>query len=406
MKPKSPRTEWPFCARNWANSFPSTPVESELARAEALYDAKRWSDMRNAYQQLLPRLSGTSHDLAVLRLAQADMQAGAGPQALASLTVTDPDTDAQRMYLLAVAQQTPQDSTAMLVTVEKLVAQYPQSIWTDQALFAAGNSFWANQDREHAVEYYRRSLAAFPAGKNAPNCQWRIVWTAYMDRQDNAPALLEQFLRQNPTSGYAVDSLYWLGRSAEQAGDLPRARSFYLTATNRFPQTYFALRAGDRLKEIASAPVVPAEVVAAIPQPARLMSFADPLPQAALQGWSRAQALESISFNSSAELELRADYSTTQAPKLLLAVAEAAVAAGHYPAGVVAARQLVPELEARHFDDLPIEVWRTAYPLPYQEPLQRASNTNNLDPMLVAGLIRQESAFMSEAVSYGLLPRP
>jgi soluble lytic murein transglycosylase len=60
---------------------------------------------------------------------------------------------------------------------------------------------------------------------------------------------------------------------------------------------------------------------------------------------------------------------------------------------------LVPELEARRFEDIPEEAWRTAYPLPYREPLENEALRNRLDPMLVAGLIRQESAFSAEAVS-------
>ncbi len=60
---------------------------------------------------------------------------------------------------------------------------------------------------------------------------------------------------------------------------------------------------------------------------------------------------------------------------------------------MITTRQIVPELEARRFEDVPDEAWRTAYPMPYQEPLENEARRNHLDPMLVAGLIRQESAF-------------
>jgi soluble lytic murein transglycosylase len=123
------------------------------------------------------------------------------------------------------------------------------------------------------------------------------------------------------------------------------------------------------------------------------------IPDAATGPWTRAQALQSIAFESSAELELRAAYADTHAPRLLLAAAEAAVEARHYAAGMVATRQLVPELEARRLDDVPDEAWRTVYPMPYREPLEAEARRNHVDPMLVAGLIRQESAFAADAVS-------
>ena len=379
---------------------PGTPVQNEIARAEAFYDAKRWRDMRDAYQELLPKLSGMSHDLAMLRIAQADFQTGVGSQALAQLVVADPEVDAQRMYVLANALQTSQGIDSMLTAIDELVAKYPQSTWAEQGLFAAGNYYWANMDREHAVEYYQRDFTAFPAGRNAAVAQWRVAWTAYLDRQPDAGSQFEQFLRQNPRSSYAVDALYWIGRCAEQALDLQRARAFYLAAQSRFPQTYFAERSGDRLREIGRAPAAQVDLIAVIPPAVKLAPFTDALPDAALPQWQRAQALESISFNASAELELRADYAETQAPKLLLAVAQAAESAGSYPQGVVATRQLVPELEARQFSDVPLDVWRAAYPLPYLDSLSREANRNHLDPMLVAGLVRQESLFQPNAVSY------
>jgi soluble lytic murein transglycosylase len=125
-----------------------------------------------------------------------------------------------------------------------------------------------------------------------------------------------------------------------------------------------------------------------------------PLPAAATERWSRAQALQSIAFDSSAELELRAAYADTHAGGLLLAIAKAAEQAGHYGAGIVTTRQIVTQFEARRFDQIPDEALHTAYPLPYRDLIERESLHYHLDPMLIAGLIRQESAFASDVVSY------
>ena len=53
-------------------------METEIARAEALYQARRWRDVRAVYQELLPKLSGASRERAMLRLAQADLPSQAG----------------------------------------------------------------------------------------------------------------------------------------------------------------------------------------------------------------------------------------------------------------------------------------------------------------------------------------
>ena len=55
------------------------------------------------------------------------------------------------------------------------------------------------------------------------------------------------------------------------------------------------------------------------------------------------------------------DYAVTPSPKLLVDAAGAAVAAGHYATGMVAMRQVFPQLEARRVPEIPNEAWRTAF---------------------------------------------
>ena len=96
----------PYLQAILGEQFPGTPVETEISRAEALYDARRWKDVRKAYEDLLPKLSGAAHDRATLRLAQVQVQLGGSPDALESLKLTDPELDAERIYSLSQVQRT------------------------------------------------------------------------------------------------------------------------------------------------------------------------------------------------------------------------------------------------------------------------------------------------------------
>ena len=60
---------------------------------------------------------------------------------------------------------------------------------------------------------------------------------------------------------------------------------------------------------------------------------------------------------------------------------------------------MVPNFDARKFGDLPIDVWKVLYPLPYESVIRREAAKNNFDPMLAAGLMRQESTFQADALS-------
>lgn len=385
-------------------SFPGVPTQTQMARAEAFYVAKRWRDASAEFAGLLPKLSGTDRQRAALRIAQCEVQLGGKLEQLNEVSVTDPDLDAERIFSIAQAHRGLKLEAELLADVDELVKSYPQSSWTADALFGAGNFYWVNLDRDRAAEFYRRSLEVFPDEKNAFIAEWRVAWTAYLERKPEAPDMLEAYVRRYPQSSYVQDALYWLGRSYERTGNLERARNFYLAGANRFPLTYFGAKAAGRVRPepdgIGDSPVNPDELLLTIPAAPPLPALDPPAAAAAEERQARARALSDIAFDSSAELEYRAAYTATRAPKFLIDAAGAAIAAGHYGAGMSAVRQAFPQLEARRIADIPNEAWRAAFPLPYELDLRSEAERNQLDPMLVAGLIRQESAFESKAFSH------
>ncbi|MGH9792534.1 MAG: lytic transglycosylase domain-containing protein, partial [Candidatus Acidiferrales bacterium] len=79
--------------------------------------------------------------------------------------------------------------------------------------------------------------------------------------------------------------------------------------------------------------------------------------------------------------------------------AQAAHQAQRHGVGITIARRVDPFLDSRRVVEAPEEIWRAVYPLPYQESIETTAERKGLDPMIVAGLIRQESTFLSDAVS-------
>jgi soluble lytic murein transglycosylase len=386
------------------DQFPVIPMQTQISRAEAFFNAKRWHDARAEFAALLPRLSGADRERADLRVAQCDSQSGNGPELLTAVELSDPELDAERTFAVSQAYRSQNLEPQMLDQVEQLVKRHPQSPWVEDGLFATGNYYWVNLDRDKAAEFYRRTLDLFPDGKNSQQASWRIAWTAYLERKPEAADMLEAYVRRFPTSSYVQDALYWLGRSYERAGNLALARTFYRAGEKRFPLTYFGAKCAARLfpepDGIGLEPAIPTEFLSVIPPAPPLPPVDQPLTAKAQEHEARARALSDIAFDSSAELEYRAAYAAARVPRLLIDAAGAAISAGHYSAGITAMRQVFPQLEARRLPDIPNEAWRTAFPLPYESSLRSAAAGNNVDPMFMAGLIRQESAFESNAVSH------
>src|SRR5260370_27257685 len=123
----------------------------------------------------------------------------------------------------------------MFAANEQVACTYPQSPWAEEASFAAGNYYWMNLDRSRAAEYYQRVLSAFPTGKYASLSQWRVALTSYMLRQPDAASHFEQYVIKYPTTPQGVNGLYWLGRSYERPGNVPRGPRLYLAPVGRFP---------------------------------------------------------------------------------------------------------------------------------------------------------------------------
>jgi soluble lytic murein transglycosylase len=378
-------------------------AEMQELRAQAFYDAHKWREARAEYEKLFGMLkdpANPTRQLAQVRAAECRVQLKASPSVLASLKTPDPEVDAERWYLLSQADRSAKKNSDMLSIIDQLTQKYPQSRWTEEALMAEGNYYWVELDRLKAASYYQQVLDKFPNGKNAFNAEWRVAWVAYLNRQADADDKLIAFLKKYPVSANAVDALYWLGRNAERAGNPAHARSYYNKAVDRFPMTYFGHAAARRLAALGPGEENPAEFLDSIPPAPALRPFDEPIPPAAADRWARAQALRSIAFDASAELELKNAYFATSSPRFLLEAAQAAFDEGHFATGMAYGRIIVPNFDSRKISDAPIAVWKALFPLPYEAALRREAAKNDFDPMFAAGLIRQESTFQADAVSY------
>ncbi|MGC2670807.1 MAG: transglycosylase SLT domain-containing protein [Candidatus Acidiferrum sp.] len=384
--------------------YPYPGVELQQQRAQAFYDAHKWKEARVEFEKLLGMLhdpQNPNRQLAELRVAEARVQLKGSPKLLVTLKTSDFEVDAERLYALSQFYRSDKKAGEMFATLNELTQKYPLSKWNEEGLMAAGNYYWVGLDRTNAAIYYQRVLDTFPSGRNAYNAEWRVAWVAYLNRQPDAEDKLKTFLVRYPSSSNTPDAVYWLGRDAERNGKIAEARDYYEKGADRFPQTYFGHAATERLSKLepaASDPPAP-EILDKIPPPPALRPFDEPIPAAAADRWARAQALRTIAFDSAAELELKNAYFATPSPRFLYEAAQAAFDQGHFAAGMGYGRVMVPSFDARKFSDLPLEVWKVLYPLPYESVIRREAARNNFDPMLAAGLMRQESTFQADALS-------
>jgi len=385
------------------SEFPYATAEMQQQRAQAFFDVHKWRDARAEFDKLSGMLKdpgNPARQLAQLRVVQSRVQLKGSMNLLSSLDTPDSEVDAERLFALSQFQRSAKNEPAMFATIDQLIQKYPQSKWAEEGYMQAGNYFWVLLDRPKAASYYQKVLQVFPNGKNDYNAEWRIAWVAYLTKQSDADEKLKTFMLKYPVSADASNALYWLGRLAERDGNPAHARSFYGKAVGRFPLTYFGMAAADRLAKLGPGDENPAEFLDRIPPATPLRAYDEAIPPSANERWMKAQALRSIAFDSSAELELKNAFFATGSPQFMIEAAQAAFEQGHFGTGMAYARLAVPSFEARKFNEVPLQAWKALYPLPYETQLRRESEKNGLDPMIVAGLIRQESTFQADVVSY------
>ena len=109
----------------------------------------------------------------------------------------------------------------------------------------------------------------------------------------------------------------------------------------------------------------------------------------------KARALETIGRSDLARLELELAARFRRAPGVDLAMAEALAARGEVVAAqAIAADYTVSDPQA------PLAFWELSYPRPYSSTVQAAAAEFDVDPLLIWAVMREESRYDPEALSY------
>lgn len=413
--PSSPQMDDAAKRLNMANArlgnrVPDPSREDREARADLLFEARDWANARREYGVLVAasaKESREKRELWRVRLGVSQCNSGAtwpSLNTLRKLKVSDPKLDAQRLYTLARVYRRINRESSLEKEVQTLGKKYPQSEWYEEALFLAGNYYRLADDNDRATEYYRKVFELFPDSESAPRAHWNVAWQAYRDRRlADAQKLFEDHIKRFPSSPQVSAAFYWLGRMAQQEAPLASA-AYYRKLTETFPNFYYGLLARERLAEL------PPELVRspASTQP-RFANISRPGDGAIPPGrpshvdaavLSRAKILESAWLIDWATAELSDAASESSHPFWLQEeLARLEKERGQHHVAMRYGKRTVRGYFAMDIADLPREMWEILFPRLWWDDLRKNAKAADLDPYLVAGLIRQESEFNPRARS-------
>jgi soluble lytic murein transglycosylase len=392
-------------------AYPAPLPQQVIEHADRLLEARDYRPARSEYESLTGQLTGLARDQARVRSGAADLLNGNTAAAypyLRGLDLPESDADAERQYYLEeCARRLTDDDEMMMAAVNRLARLYPQSPWRLKALLGAANHYLVTNRPADYLPLYRAIYEGFPSDPAAANAHWKVAFQAYLDNASSAPDLLREHIRLYPAHAAAGAALYFLARGAEAQNDPGSAAALYKRLAQIFPNTYYAMLARQRLERPELQVGVPstktAEFLAALALPQ-----AKPVPTLATNTTvariERSRLLRSAGLHDLADAELRFAARTDGQPALL--AMEMASSADAPAQGLRMMKSLSSDYLNLPLTGAPEKYWQLLFPLPYREDLMANARAKDLDPYVVAGLIRQESEFdpqaLSRANAYGL----
>jgi len=384
--------------------YPPALPTAMLGRAIKLLDGGQAVRARKELEALVPQLGGAERDLARVRIGVAYYTAEENAVAykyLTTLEVASPEADAERLYYVMQGARRLNNLDEMDTVAAKLGRLHPNSPFRLQAVLAAANRYLTENKIDQYEPLYRACYESFPQDKQAAGCHWKVVWAHYLRRAPDAAEMLRAHLRLFPASENASAALYFLGRLAEVSRDRATARTYYGEIALEYPNQYYAMLARDRLTPVASVDPSPAASeflrTVGFPQRARVTVFdASAASKARIE---RAKMLVSAGLKDWAETELRYGAQNGDQPHLLAMELAALIGDGQPAQAIRYIKSYAGNYLFLPMDSAPLDFWRLAFPLPYRADLERFSKQNNLDPFLMAALIRQESEFDAKVTS-------
>ena len=407
---------WPLSseAQTARSRLAAMRQESSLTAAEmrsladAFYNGGKYAEASDQYHALTRQngldasqrngfaVAAAACDLKLKRLTLAQAE---------SLSAANDDNGARRLYLLMELARNRDDMTAQAAYVNQLRINFAHSQWFAEALYSSGNMYMLRKDYPRAVSYYSEMADHFPQNTNAASAHWRAGWWSYRQGlYPQAAQIFEDQIKQYPGAKETVSALYWRARLYEQQDRQPSmAAAHYRTLVNAYSHYFYAQMARERLLALGdptpvSVPHLDQYVPAVIPKLDVSFPEADPhlvkahlLVNAGLSEYvpqEIAAAPGSSTWSGFAEAQIYASYGENYRAMRVL-------------------KKSLPYAASASIKSIPLAYWRILFPEPYWDTIRAESARNNLDPYLVASLIRQESEFNPTAIShanaYGLM---
>ncbi|MDT4896800.1 MAG: soluble lytic murein transglycosylase [Acidobacteriota bacterium] len=396
-------------------------AEEAIARADRLYEAKRFSDAVNAYTESFTRFPNTARPEAQLRRGIAAVNSkrmADATAALNSIPSSAQELRAEALFYLTQAYATARQWDMVRSTIEEMRRAFPNSSFTPRAMVRAGEIARDARNTADSSFFFRSAVNSFPGAGEVAQAQFEIAWAAHEAKnyQESSQLLTEHLaLYADKNTDNRGRAGYWAARDAERAGKLSEARALYEAMLARYNANWYGHLSGQRLTSMKNAGNAPqgsfppdSTVGRAVANLKTVTVAEETIGQDETVRVVKADQLTNIGIDDFALEELnRASQGAPGSPRVNLALARIYRSRNENVRAINTLRKSFPDYAQMKPEEMTKEEWDVFYPLAYWDIITQEARNRRLDPHQVAGLIRQESVFdpraASPAKAYGLM---
>lgn len=371
--------------------FSDTDLPLTLRMAEALDRASDHGPALRAYDRARRLATAAGLPLTLeTRLARARLmalQTARHQEALDEFraireAVRDPALGARNLELWAGLRRR-QGRTGDVATLRDwLLEEYPGSPEAAEVLWSQGRERDNAGDLTGALRIYARLAAAAPEHARAGDARMRAGQIHLgRGRLADAARTYEAYLADFPNGRRWEEASFWAARARLQMGDSAAARRLAARLRMDEPFAYYAVMAAELLGEPYRVALPPGAAAAVPAWMAEGLARLDLLTSAGLAAGTDAEEARLVE-------RARGD------ANLLVTLGEALIRRGRTTSGINLGWEV--RRAGAAWDQ---RLARVVFPYPFREMVERAAGEWGLDPLLVAAVIRQESAFQADIVS-------
>jgi soluble lytic murein transglycosylase len=364
-----------------------------LAAGRALASAGRGRQALEAYRVHEELLDGPVPPNVLLARAQIHFTLGEVGPALSLATqlgeLGDPAVSVPALVLRAQTLRRLGRGAEALAVEDIMVERFPQRAEAVEILYLRADALKGRGDLEGAIRGYRETVALAPAQNRAGEARMKMAQILLsLGREEEAVDAWSGYRGEFPEGRRWDEAAFWEGHTLLSLSRIEDGTDLFGELLRRFPLSYYAIQAGVLLGE-GFDPSIPAPVDSL------------PFPSVLREGLDELDLLRAAGFDDGVEWQagylaqiLRRAPEPDVRHRGLLRLAIELNSRGLTREGINLGWELRREGVAWDTNLL-----STVYPFPYQDLVLAEAGERGLDPYLMAGLIRQESAFWKKALS-------